>query len=70
LIENCSMILLQYTIKEIAMKTLTGALFALVLSAPFALADGCNKHGEDVAMSCATGQVWDADSKQCLDTSA
>jgi hypothetical protein len=52
------------------MKTLTGALFALVLSAPFALADGCNKHGEDVAMSCATGQVWDADSKQCLDTSA
>jgi hypothetical protein len=51
------------------MKTLASAMFALVLSAPFTLADGCNKH-DDVAMSCATGQTWDADAKQCLDTSA
>jgi hypothetical protein len=58
-----------HTMEGIVMKTLASAMFALVLSAPFTLADGCNKH-DDVAMSCATGQTWDADAKQCLDTGA
>ena len=52
------------------MKIFTGTLFALVLSTPLVLADGCDKHGEDVAMSCANGQIWDAGSKQCIDTKA
>ena len=53
------------------MKTLTASLFALVLSAPFALADGCGMHGEqEASMSCATGQSWDAEANQCVDTSA
>jgi hypothetical protein len=57
--------------KEKAMKTITASLFALVLSAPLALADGCGMHGEqEASMSCATGQAWDAESKQCIDTSA
>ena len=45
------------------MKTLTTTLFALVMSAPFALADGCDSYGEDMAMSCATGQAWGADAR-------
>jgi hypothetical protein len=53
------------------MKTITASLFALVLSAPFALADGCGMHGEqEASMSCATGQSWDAEANQCVDTSA
>jgi len=53
------------------MKTITASLFALVLSAPFAFADGCGMHGEqEASMSCATGQAWDAEAKQCVDTSA
>ena len=53
------------------MKTITASLFALVLSAPFAIADGCWMHGEqEASMSCTTGQAWDADAKQCVDTSA
>ena len=53
------------------MKTITASLFALVLSAPFALANGCGMHGEqEASMSCITGQAWDAESKQCVDTSA
>ena len=53
------------------MKTLTASLFALVLSAPFALADGCGMHGEqEASMSCAAGQAWDAEAQQCVDTSA
>ena len=59
-----------HNVKEKAMKTLTATLFTLVMSAPFSLADGCDSHGEDVAMSCATGQTWDADTKQCVDTNA
>ena len=57
--------------KEKAMKTITASLFALVLSAPLALADGCGMHGEqEASMSCATGQAWDAEAKQCVDKSA
>ena len=57
--------------KEKTMKTITASLFALVLSAPLALADGCGMHGEqEASMSCATGQAWDAEAKQCVDTSA
>ena len=57
--------------KEKTMKTITASLFALVLSAPFALADGCGMHGEqEASMSCATGQSWDVEAKQCVDTSA
>jgi len=53
------------------MKTITASLFALVLSAPFALADGCGMHGEqEASMVCAIGQAWDAEAKQCVDTSA
>ena len=53
------------------MKTLTASLFALFLSAPFALADGCGMHGEqEASMSCATSQVWDAEAQQCVDTNA
>ena len=53
------------------MKTITASLFALVLSAPFALADGGGMHGEqEASMSCATGQAWDAEAKQCVDRSA
>ena len=62
---------IHYNQKETTMKTITASLFALVLSAPFALADGCGMHGEqEASMSCATGQAWDAESKQCVDTSA
>ena len=56
--------------EEKIMKIFTSTLFALVLSTPLVLADGCNKHGEDVAMSCAKDQTWDAGSKQCIDTNA
>ena len=57
--------------KEKAMKTITASLFALVLSAPLALADECGMHGEqEASMSCTTGQAWDAEAKQCVDTSA
>ena len=57
--------------REKTMKTITASLFALVISAPFALADGCGMHGEqEASMSCATGQAWDAEAKQCVDTSA
>ena len=53
------------------MKTLTTSLFALVLSTPFALADGCGMHGEqEASMPCAAGQAWNAEAKQCLKTSA
>ena len=57
-------------IKEKAMKTLTATLFALVVSTPFALADGCDSHSEDMAMSCVTGQTWDTETKECVDTNA
>ena len=58
-------------VKEKTMKTITASLFALVLSAPFALADGCGMHGEqEASMACAIGQAWDAEAKQCVDTSA
>jgi hypothetical protein len=52
------------------MKTFTATLFALMMSTPFALADGCNKHGEDVVMSCMAGQAWNAETQQCVDTNA
>ena len=60
------------------MKTLTASLFALVLSAPFALvlsapfalADGCDSHSKEASMSCATGQAWNAEAQQCVDTNA
>lgn len=56
--------------KEKTMKTFTATLFALIMSTPFALADGCNKHGEDVVMSCVAGQAWNAETQQCVDTNA
>ena len=52
------------------MKTLAASLFALVLSAPFALADGCDSHSKEASMSCETGQAWNAEAQQCVDTSA
>ena len=66
-----SAIRLSHKQREITMKTITASLFALVLSAPFALANGCGMHGEqEASMSCTTGQAWDAEAKQCVDTSA
>jgi hypothetical protein len=56
--------------KDKAMKTLTASLFALVLSAPFALADGCDSHSKEASMSCEVGQAWNAEEQQCVDTSA
>ncbi|MDC1183023.1 hypothetical protein N8144_06940 [Planktomarina temperata] len=52
------------------MKIFTTSLFALVLSAPFALADGCNSHSKEASMSCEVGQAWNAEAQQCVDTSA
>ena len=53
------------------MKTLTASLFALVLSAPFALAEGCDSHSKEASMSCATGQAWGADAQAVrIDTNA
>ena len=52
------------------MKTLTLSLFALVLSAPFALADGCDSHSKETSMSCEVGQTWNAETQHCVDTSA
>ena len=52
------------------MKTLIALLFALVLSAPFALAEGCDSHSKEASMSCATGQAWNAETQQCVDTNA
>ena len=56
--------------KEKRMKIFTTSLFALVLSAPFALADGCNSHSKEASMSCEVGQAWNAEAQQCVDTSA
>ena len=39
------------------MNTVTATLFALIVSSPFALADGYNKHSEGVVMSCIEGQA-------------
>jgi hypothetical protein len=52
------------------MKTVTATLFALIMSTPFALADGCNKHGEDAVMSCIAGQAWNAEIQQCAKKNA
>ena len=52
------------------MKTLIASLFALVLSAPFALAEGCDSHSKEASMSCATGQAWNAETQKCVDTNA
>ena len=52
------------------MKTLTASLFALVLSAPFALADGCDSHRKEASLSCEVGQAWNAETQQCVDTNA
>ena len=38
------------------MKTITASLFALVLSAPFALANGCGMHGEQ-ELQCLAQQA-------------
>ena len=56
--------------REKSTKTLTATLLALVVSTPFALADGCDSHGEDMAMSCVTGQTWDTETKECVNTNA
>ena len=44
------------------MKLITTSIFALILSTPVVLADGCGNHGKDVTMSCAVGQVWNPES--------
>jgi hypothetical protein len=55
---------------EKSTKTLTATLLALVVSTPFALADGCDSHGEDMAMSCVTGETWDTETKKWVNTNA
>jgi len=52
------------------MKTLTASLFALVLSAPFALADGCDSHSKEASLFYEIGQAWNAEEQQCVDTNA
>ncbi|MEL0086408.1 hypothetical protein SPH72_04045 [Rhodobacterales bacterium FZCC0083] len=52
------------------MKFITTSIFALILSTPVVLADGCGNHGKDVTMSCAVGQVWNPETQQCMDTNA
>ena len=56
--------------KENYMKYLGTALVALILSSSFTLADGCNKHGTDTAMTCEVGQEWNAELGMCMETSA
>ena len=68
--ENYFSMIIDQVNKEKTMKTFTATLFALIMSTPFALADGCNKHGEDVVMSCMAGQAWNAETQQCVDTNA
>jgi hypothetical protein len=43
--ENYFSISFRQVVKERTMKTVTAALFTLIMSTPFAIADGCNKHG-------------------------
>ena len=52
------------------MKYLGTALVAIILSSSFTLADGCNKHGTDTAMTCEVGQQWNAELGMCMETSA
>lgn len=52
------------------MKTVSIALFTLILSTSFVAADGCGKHGKDTAMQCDAGQVWDQTLNACVSTSA
>ena len=52
------------------MKYLITTLFAVILSNSFTLADGCNKHGTDTAMTCEVGQEWNAELGMCMETSA
>ena len=56
--------------EEKDMRAFTATLFALIMSTPFVLADGCNKHGEDVVMSCMAGQAWNAETQQCVDANS
>ncbi|NSX55460.1 carbohydrate-binding module family 14 protein [Parasulfitobacter algicola] len=51
------------------MKTLLAAV-ALTLTPAFAFAAGCNYGKDEVAMSCASGTVWDAASKSCVSTTS
>ncbi|MEM8655860.1 MAG: carbohydrate-binding module family 14 protein [Pseudomonadota bacterium] len=48
-------------------KTVLVAL-ALTLAPTLSLAMGCNYGKEQQAMSCATGTVYDADTKTCVST--
>ena len=52
------------------MKLLSTTLFAVILSTSFTLADGCNKHGTDTAMTCEVGQERNAELGMCMETSA
>jgi len=52
------------------MKILSTTLFAVILSTSFTLADGCNKHGTNTAMTCEVGQEWNAELGMCMETSA
>ena len=56
--------------EEKSMKILSTTLFAVILSTSFTLADGCNKHGTDTAMTCEVGQEWNAELGMCMETSA
>ena len=61
---------LQLETQEKSMKILSTTLFAVILSTSFTLADGCNKHGTDTAMTCEVGQEWNAELGMCMETSA
>ena len=38
------------------MKSFVIALFAVIMSSPFALANGCNSHDKETVMVCESGQ--------------
>ena len=52
------------------MKSFVIALCAVIMSSPFALANGCNSHDKETVMVCESGQQWDEALNACVDVSA
>ena len=52
------------------MKSSVIALLAVILSSPFAWANGCNSHDKETVMVCDSGQQWDETLNACVDVSA
>ena len=52
------------------MKSFVIALFTVILSSPFAWAEGSNSHDKETVMVCESGQQWDETLNACVDVSA